>query len=67
MQRTLNAEWETYSVQEIFSTQLLALIEEQAVYKFVVSSEHLEYANAALFVRSQLRYTNPYIPWLIIY
>ncbi len=60
MQRTPGANWETYSVQEIVSTQLLALIEEQAVYKFIVCSENIEDLKEALFVSNwiyDIKYT----------
>lgn len=42
--------WETYSVQEIVSAQLLALIEEQATYKFLAYSGDLETSKDALLV-----------------
>lgn len=42
--------WETYSVQEIVSAQLLALIEEQATYKLLAYSGDLETSKDALLV-----------------
>ena len=42
--------WEEYSVQEIVSAQLLALIEEQATYRFVVYSGNVEEVQEALLV-----------------
>ena len=42
--------WEEYSIQEIVSAQLLALIEEQATHKFVVYSRNVEEVQEALLV-----------------
>lgn len=59
VQRTRDADWETYSAQEVVSRQLLALIEEQAVYKFVLYSENISDAREALFVSDgDIRYAS---------
>lgn len=58
MQRTQGDIWETYSVQEIVSAQLLALIEEQATYKFMAYSGDLETSEDALLVSFVFR-----VPW----
>ena len=50
MQLSDDPTWEEYSVQEIVSAQLLALIEEQATYKFVVYSGNVEEVQEALLV-----------------
>lgn len=50
VQRDLGGIWETYSVQEIVSAQLLALIEEQATHKFLAYDGSIEDANGALVV-----------------
>ena len=50
VQRTEGNIWETYSVQEILSAQLLALIEDQAMYKFLAFSGAIENAQEALLV-----------------
>lgn len=42
--------WKTFSIQRIISAQLLALIEEQAVYKFMCYSGDIEDAKDALLV-----------------
>ena len=54
MQRNHDADWETYSVQEIISIQLLNMIEEQAVYKFIIYSGNIDDIKEALFVSSLL-------------
>ena len=50
LQRSRDLGWETCSVQEIVSAQLLALIEEQAVYKFLAYSGDADDSKTALFV-----------------
>ena len=42
--------WRTYSIQRIVAAQLLALIEELAVYKYLVFSGDLEESKEALLV-----------------
>ncbi len=46
--------WKTFSIQRIVAAQLLALIEESAVYKFLCYSGDVEEAKDALLV-SDLR------------
>ena len=48
VQRTRGSDWETYSVQEIVSVQLLALIEEQAVHRFLAFSANIGDVQEAL-------------------
>lgn len=50
VQRAHGNIWETYSVQEIISTQLLAVIGDQATYKFLAYSGKIEDAKDALLV-----------------
>lgn len=64
MQRTEDVGWETYSVQKIVSVQLLALIEEQAVYKIILSSEDFQYADVSLLVRNWIHRANIRTRWL---
>ena len=52
IQPARGSEWETYSVQEIVSAQLLALIEDQAVRRFLVFSGNIEEIQEALMVSS---------------
>ena len=54
VQRTHNEIWETYSVPEIISAQLLALTAEQATYKFLIYSGNLEDAEDVLLVSEHL-------------
>ena len=51
VQRSLSTIWETYSVPEVVSAQLLAFIAEQAIYKFLVYTDIIEEAKEALLVR----------------
>ena len=51
LQRSRDSTWETYSVEEIVSAQLVAMIEDQAVSKFLVYSGNIEDAEVALLVR----------------
>lgn len=44
--------WETYSLQEIISAQLLALIADLGTYKFLVYSGNMQDAKDALLVCS---------------
>lgn len=46
----MGLDWETCTVQEIVSAQLLALTQEQAVYKFLAYSGDIEYAKTALML-----------------
>ena len=48
LQRSRELNWETCSVQEIVSAQLLALIEDQAAYKFLAYNGDIEDLKAAL-------------------
>jgi len=50
VQRSHGNIWETYSVEEIISAQMLALIEDQATYKFLTYSGNIENAKDALLV-----------------
>ena len=50
VQRSQDTVWETYSVPEIVSAQLLALITEQSIYKFLVYSGNTEEKKEALLV-----------------
>lgn len=50
VQRSHDSLWETYSVQEIVSAQLLAMIEDQATFKFLAYSGNLEESKDALLV-----------------
>ena len=60
LQRSRGLDWETCSVQEIISAQLLALTQEQAVYKFLAYSGDIEYSTTALMVSTSSR-TRPNI------
>lgn len=50
LQRSRASEWETCSVQEIVSAQLLALIDELAAYKFLAIAGDAESSKIALLV-----------------
>lgn len=50
LQRSRDLDWETCSVQEIVSAQLLALIEDQAAYRFLAYSGDSEDSKTALLV-----------------
>ena len=50
LQRSRELDWEKCSVQEIVSAQLLALIEEQAIYKFLAYAADAEMSKTALMV-----------------
>lgn len=50
VQRSRGGLWETSSVQEVISAQLLALIEEQAVHKFLIYDGNIKDAKDALLV-----------------
>ena len=50
LQRSKAMDWETCSVQEIVSAQLLALIDEQSVYKFLVYNGDIGDPKTALMV-----------------
>lgn len=50
VQRSREMDWETCSVQEIVSAQILALIEDQAAYKFLAYSGNAEESKTALMV-----------------
>ena len=47
--------WQTLSLQKVVSAQLLSLIEEQGVRKFLLYSGGIETAKDALFVSFSLR------------
>ena len=49
-QRSKDGNGRTFSIQRIVSAQLLALIEELAVYKFLIFSGDIEDAKEALLV-----------------
>ena len=53
LQCSRGLDWETCSVQEIVSAQLLALIEDQAVYKFLAYTEK---SKTALMVSEASRF-----------
>ena len=55
LQRSRGLDWETCSVQEIVSAQLLALIEDQAVYKFLAYTGDAEKSKTALMVSEASR------------
>ena len=55
LQRSIGLGWETCSVQEVVSAQLLALIEDQAVYKFLAYTGDAEDSKTALMVRESSR------------
>ena len=50
LQHSRELGWETCSVQEIVSAQLLALIEEQAIYKFLAYAADADMSKTALMV-----------------
>ena len=50
VQRSHDSTWETYSVEEIVSAQLISMIEDQAISKFLVYSGKIEDAEVALLV-----------------
>ena len=50
VQRSRDYAWETYSVQEVISAQLLGSIEEQATYKFLTHGGSIEDAKDAMLV-----------------
>ena len=60
VQRAQAMDWETYSVQEIVSAQLLALIEDQATRKFLTYSGNIEEAEEALLV-SNVHHSHDYL------
>ena len=55
LQRSRGLDWETCSVQEIVSAQLLALIEDQAVYKFLTYTGDAEKSETGLMVSEASR------------
>ena len=55
--RSGDGAWKTNSIQRIVGAQLLALIEEQAVYKFLCYSGDIEDAKDALLVKHPLSYS----------
>ena len=55
LQRSKELDWETCSVQEVLSAQLLALIEDQAAYRFLAYSGDVNDAKTALMVGELLR------------
>ena len=55
LQRARELDWETCSVQEIVSAQLLALIEEQAIYKFLAYAADADKSKTALMVSGSRR------------
>lgn len=55
LQRSRDLDWETCSVQEIVSAQLLASIEEQAVYKFLAYTGDADNSKTALIVSQSSR------------
>ena len=55
LQRSRELDWETCSVQEIVSAQLLALIDEQAVYKFLAYTCAADASKTALLVSGSWR------------
>lgn len=55
LQRSRELDWETCTVEEIVSAQLLALIEDQAVYKFLAYAGNVEDSETALMVSESLR------------
>ena len=54
LQRSKELNWETCSVQEVVSAKLLALIEDQAVYKFLAYTGDLKDSQTALMVSESL-------------
>ena len=54
LQRSRELDWETCSVQKVVSAKLLALIEDQAVYKFLAYTGDLKDSKAALMVGEKL-------------
>ena len=54
LRRSRGLDWETCSVQEIVSAQLLALIEDQAAYRFLAYTGDAEDSNTALMVIESL-------------
>ena len=50
LQRSRVLDWETCSVQEIVSAQLLALVEDQAAYKFLAYTGDVQDSKTALMV-----------------
>jgi len=50
LHKSKDAGWKTFAIQRILSSQLLALIEEQGVTKFLVYSGDIEVAKDALLV-----------------
>jgi len=57
LQRAQDCIWETLSVQEIVSAQLIALIEYQATTKFLTYSGNIEDAEDALLVSISYDFT----------
>ena len=57
LQRSRELDWETCSAQEVVSAMLLALIEDQAVYKFLAFTGDLEDSKTALMVSKSLAFT----------
>ena len=55
LQRSRELDWETCSVQEIVSAQLLALIEEQAMYKVLAYTADADKSKTALMVSGSRR------------
>ena len=55
LRRSRELDWETCSVQEIISAQLLALIEEQAIYKFLAYTADADKSKTALMVSGSRR------------
>lgn len=54
LQRSRELDWETCSVQEVVSAKLLALIEDQAVYKFLAYTGDIKDSKTALMVSDSL-------------
>ena len=55
LQRSRDLDWETCSVQEIVSAQLLAFIEEQAIYRFLAYTADTDKSKTALMVSGSRR------------
>ena len=50
LQRSRASEWETCSLQQIVSAQLLALVDDLGAYKFLAIAGDAEYSMTALLV-----------------
>ena len=61
LRRSRELDWETCSVQEIVSAQLLALIEDQAAYRFLAYTGDVENSKTAVMVSEPSR-SLPHLP-----